>query len=169
MTRTGSILAGAVLVVLAACGGKKGGGDMPKPAPSLTVNMRAVPDESFLLSDNSNAFGTDTVRQVIRDTIEFKKAWDRATSRSSSKPERPVIDFSKEMVVLASAGRMKPGDVIHVDSVGTKGSLTVIVIRTTVACQAIAASAYPFELARVPRNVGEDSFREHVLRGPECQ
>lgn len=168
MTRISPWIAGGVLAALIACGGKKA--DMPKPAPQLTVSMRAVPDEAFLLSDNANAFGTDTVRQVIRDTIAFKQAWDRATSRiSGSKPVRPVIDFSKEMVVLAAAGRMKPGDVIHVDSVGTKGSLTVIVVRTTISCQAIAASAYPFELARVPRNTGEDSFREHVLRGPECQ
>jgi hypothetical protein len=168
MTRAASFFAAAALVALVACGGKKGG-DMPKPAPSLTVSMRPVPDEAFLLSDNTNAFGTDTVRKVIRDTIEFKRYWDQATSRSSQKLARPVIDFSKDMVVLAAGGRMKPGDVVTIDSVGTKGSLTVIVVRTTIACQPIAASAYPFEMVKVQRNNGEDSFREHVMRAPECQ
>jgi hypothetical protein len=168
MTRAASILAGGALVALIACGGKKGG-DMPKPAPSLTVTMRAVTDDALLLADNANAFGTDSIRQVIRDSIAFKQVWERAVSRSSSKPERPAIDFNKEMVVLAAAGRMKPGDVIHIDSVGTKGSLTVVVIRTTIACQSIATSAYPFELARVPKNNGDDTFREHVMRAPECQ
>jgi hypothetical protein len=168
MNRAASIVAGGALAVLIACGGKKGG-DMPKPAPSLTVTMRAVPDEAILMADNANAFGTDSIRQVIRDSIAFKQVWERAVSRMSSKPERPAVDFNKEMVILAAAGRMKPGDVIHVDSVGTKGSLTVIVVRTTVACQSIATSAYPFELARVAKNAGEDTFREHVMRAPECQ
>lgn len=169
MTRAASILAGTALVALIACGGKKGGGDMPKPAPSLTVNMRAVTDDAFMFADNANSFGTDSIRQVIRDSIEFKRVWERAVSRTSSKPDRPAVDFNKEMVILAAAGRMKPGDVIHIDSVGTKGSLTVVVVRTTIACQAIAASAYPFEMARVPKNNGDDTFREHVMRAPECQ
>jgi hypothetical protein len=168
MTRAASILAGSALVALIACGGKKGG-DLPKPAPSLTVTMRAVEEDAFLLADNANAFGTDSIRQVIRDSIAFKQAWERAVSRRSSRPDRPVVDFNKEMVVLAAAGRMKPGDVIHIDSVGSKGSLTVIVVRTTIACQSIAASAYPFEMARIPRNNGDDTFREHVMRAPECQ
>lgn len=167
MTRTTSALAGSCLVLLIACGGKKA--DLPKPAPSLTVTMRAVDDEAFLLADNVSAFGTDTTRKVIRDTIEFKQIWARAVSLSSTKPPRPVVDFNKEMVVLAGAGRMKPGDVVHIDSVGTKGSLTVIVIRTTIACQNIATSAYPFEMVRIPRNNGDDTFREHVMRAPECQ
>lgn len=167
MTRSASLVAAAALVLLIACGGKKQP-DQPKPSPSLSVNMRAVDDDAFLLADNANVFA-DSMRKVIRDSIEFKQIWERAVSRSSTKPPRPAIDFSKEMVVFAAAGRMKPGDVIHVDSVGTKGSLTVVVIRTTVACQAIATSAFPFEMARVAKNTGDDTFREHVMRAPECQ
>ncbi len=167
MIRSSSLLAGSTLALLIACGGKKA--DMPKPAPTLSVTMRAVDDDAFLLADNANVFA-DSLRKVIRDSIEFKSVWDRAVSRrSGTKPPRPEVDFNKEMVVLAAAGRMKPGDVIHIDSVGTKGALTVIVIRTTVACQAIASSAFPFEMARVPKNNGDDNFREHVLRAPECQ
>lgn len=166
MTRSSSLLAGCTLALLVACGGKKA--ELPKPAPSLTVTMRAVDDDAFLLADNANVFA-DSLRKVIRDSIEFKTVWERAVSRSSNKPPRPVVDFTKEMVVLAAAGRMKPGDIIHIDSVGNKGALTVIVIRTTQACQAMATSAFPFEMARIPRNNGDDTFREHVMKAPECQ
>jgi hypothetical protein len=160
----------ATLALLTAC--HRGGRtapvvpDLPRPEPP--VAMRAVDDAAFLLADNANVFA-DSSRRVIRDTIEWKSVWKQAVSRQATPPARPTVDFSKEMVVVAAAGRMKPGDAIHVDSVGARGNLTVIVIRTTKACQSFASDAFPFELARVPRNDGNIQFREHVLRAPECQ
>lgn len=165
--RSRIVCSGLALGLLIACGkGKQA--EIPKPAVSLTVTMRAVGDEAFLLGDNANVF-TDSLRTVIRDTIAFKAIWSRATSLQPSALARPAVDFSKEMVILAAAGTRKPGDVIHIDSVGTRGALTVVVVRTTLACQSFATNAYPFELARVPRNEGDVVFREHVLRAPECQ
>jgi hypothetical protein len=155
------------LALLSGCHhGKAATPDAPRPEPP--VALRAVGEDQFLLADNANVFA-DSTRKVVKDTIEWKSLWQRATSRQPSPPPRPTVDFSKDMVVLAAAGRMKPGDVIHVDSVGTRGDLTVIVIRTTVGCQSFASDAFPFEIARVPRSNGRIQFREHRLRAPECQ
>jgi hypothetical protein len=162
----------ATLAFVSACGRGAPAAEMPRPeqprAPEPPATLRALDDNAFLLADNANVFA-DSSRRVLRDTIEWKAVWKQAVSRQSSPPPRPVVDFSREMVVLAAAGRMKPGDVIHVDSIGTRGNLTVIVIRTTKACQTFASDAFPFELARVPRTNGNIQFREHVLKAPECQ
>jgi hypothetical protein len=161
-------------MVAAACrsgGGAPGTGPAVAPnasRPELLVPMRAVTDDAFLLADNANVFA-DTARRVIRDTIEWKSTWRQAVSRQGAPPARPAVDFSKELVVLAAGGRMKPGDVIHVDSVGTRGNLTVIVIRTTKACQTSASNAFPFELARIPKTDATIQFREHVMKSPGCQ
>lgn len=165
MTKLATILGLASLTLLSACG-RKSAPDAPRPEPP--VSMRAVTDDQFVLADNANVFA-DSTRTLVKDTVEWKRIWSQATSRQPSPPARPTIDFSKEMVVLAAAGRKKPGDVIHVDSVGTRGDLTVIVIRTTKGCQSFASDAFPFEMARLPRADGRVQFRELVLTAPECQ
>ncbi|HWA59099.1 MAG TPA: hypothetical protein VG692_17735 [Gemmatimonadales bacterium] len=164
-----SALAGLSLVALAGCHKGKAP-EQPRPAPSLLAEMRVVDDDAFLLSDNSPVF-TDSLQKVIRDTLEWKEFWDRAVSRrpANARPARPAVDFSKESVALAAAGRLKPGDVVHVDSVGTRKDLTVIVVRYTIGCQDTRQTAYPFEMARIPKVSGEVTWREHRYKAPECQ
>ena len=164
-----SMFAGLALLALAGCHKNKKP-EMPPPAPSLMVEMRAVADEEFLLADNSQAF-TDSLMKVIRDTVEWKQTWETAVSRrpADSRPPKPAVDFSKEMIILAAAGRMKPGDAIHIDSIGARKDLTVIVVRYTVGCQDLKTTAWPFEMARVPRTNGEVTWREHRYKAPECQ
>jgi hypothetical protein len=164
-----SLLAGLSLLTLAACHKGKPP-EVPRPAPSLMVEMRAVGDESFVLADNAQVF-TDSITKVVRDTIEWKEVWDQAMSRRqpNARLARPAVDFSKEMVVLAAGGRMKPGDAVHIDSVGTRKDLTVIVVRYTIGCQDLRLTAWPFEIARLPRTSGEVTWREHRNKAPECQ
>ncbi len=164
-----SVLAGACLLALAACHKGKAP-EAPKPAPSLLVDMRAVDDDAFILSDNSAVF-TDSMTKIVRDTLEWKDIWTQAMRLrpANSRLARPVIDFSKEMVAVAAAGAMKPGDVIHIDSVGTRKDLTVLVIRYTVGCQNLRQSAYPFEMVKLPKTNGDVTWREHRNKAPECQ
>ncbi|MFN8652438.1 MAG: hypothetical protein U0133_11080 [Gemmatimonadales bacterium] len=164
-----SALSGLCLLALAACGGKKAP-EAPRPAPSLLVEMRAVGDESFVLSDNAPVF-TDSTTRVIRDTVEWKDVWTQAMSRRAANARLPLpaIDFTKEAVVLAAAGRMKPGDVVHIDSIGTRKDLTVVVLRYTLGCQDLRMTAYPFEMARIPKAASEVTWREHRYKAPECQ
>jgi len=164
-----SVLVGLALMATSACGKGKAP-EQPRPAPSLLVEMRAVEDDAFLLADNAPLF-TDSLTKIVRDTIEWKEIWTQAMSRrpADARLARPVIDFSKEMVALAAAGRLKPGDVVHIDSVGTRKDLTVIVLRYTIGCQDLRQTAYPFEMAKLPRTTGEVTWREHRNKAPECQ
>jgi hypothetical protein len=165
-----SVLAGLCLLALGGCHKGKPAPEQPKPAPSLLVEMRAVTDDEFVLADNAPVF-TDSLTKVVRDTIEWKEIWEKAMSRrpTDARLGRPAVDFGKEMIVLAAAGRLKPGDVVHIDSVGSRRDLTVIVVRYTIGCQDIRQTAYPFELARLPRTTGEVTWREHRYKAPECQ
>ena len=157
----------AALAVLGACH-KSSAPPLVAPAAELQVAVRAVEPSAILLSDNSRAFA-DSARRVIRDTVEWKQIWTQATRLQPTPPARPVIDFSKEVVILAAAGQLRPGDAIHVDSMGYSRKLAVIVIRTTTGCQNIPATVYPFELAKVPRFDGDPAFREQKAKAPDCQ
>jgi hypothetical protein len=155
----------ATLSLLTACGkGKAPAQPRPEPQPV----MRAVTQGEFVLADNAPIFA-DSTRLIIRDSTEWKKLWQRATSLQHSRLPLPAVDFSRAMIVLAAAGRLKPGDVIHIDSLGVKGSLTLIAVRTTVGCPNLSSDAFPFEIARLPRIDGPIQFVEHRLRAPECQ
>ena len=72
------------------------------------------------------------------------------------------------MLVLVAAGRMKPGDQIHVDSVGTRGGNTVAIVRTTVDCHPFPATSYPFEIVAVQRREGTVVFVERHAESGHC-
>ena len=165
--RSTTVASLAVLAALGACR-KSSAPPLVAPTAELQVAVRAVEPGAILLSDNARAFA-DSTRRVIRDTVEWKQVWTQATRLQPTPPARPVIDFSKDVVILAAAGQLRPGDAIHVDSMGYSRKLAVIVIRTTTGCQNIPATVYPFELAKVPRFDGDPAFREQKAKAPDCQ
>lgn len=166
--RLSTVASLAALAVLAACHKGKAAAPLVAPAPELQVAVRVVEPTAILLSDNARVFA-DSVRRVIRDTVEWKQVWTQATKLQPNPPARPAVDFSKDVVILAAAGQLRPGDQIHVDSMGYSRKLAVIVIRTTTGCQNIPATVYPFELARVPKFEGDPAFRENKAKAVECQ
>lgn len=153
---------GSVLALLSACSH-----GVPIIAPQPKVTLEPLGDSAQVYYDNGMAFA-DSARIVVRDSATWRAIWQRATSPQPSPPPMPVIDFSRDMIVVAAAGRMKPGDLIHVDSIGVHGSLTVLVVRTMVACQPFPTDAFPFEIVRVPRRDGPVQFIEHRTRAASC-
>ena len=157
-----SVAGASLLVVLAACSH-----GVPVIAPQPRITLRLLPDSAQVYYDNGLAFA-DSARIVVRDSAAWRAVWQRATRPQASPPPMPDIDFSREMIVVAAAGRMKPGDAIHVDSIGDYGSTTVLTVRTVTACQPFPSDAYPFEIIRIPRRDGPVQFIEHRTRAPTC-
>jgi hypothetical protein len=106
---------------------------------------------------------------VVREASTWQAVWARATSTQAAPAPLPAIDFGREVVVLVGAGRMTPGDQIHVDSVGVRGGSFVVVVRTTVECRPFPADAYPLEIVRVSRSDKPPSFVERRERAAHCQ
>jgi hypothetical protein len=119
-------------------------------------------------TDDGPAF-RDSLRLVVRDMNSWNEVWNQATSTQAAPVPLPAIDFGREMIVVVAAGRMTPGDVIRVDSVGTQGSGLVVVVRTIAECRAFSAEAYPLEIVRVRRSDGPVSFIERRDRAGECR
>jgi len=129
--------------------------------------MQPLSEAAQVFYDNSIAFA-DSARIVVRDSAAWRATWQRATRSQPSPPPMPSVDFAREMIIVAAAGRMKPGDAIRVDSIGVLGSTTVLAVRTIIACQAFPADAFPFVIVRVPRRDGAVQFVEHEARAPSC-
>ncbi len=163
-------LAGVMLAVqLAGCGGKAA---PPPPAP-----IQALAPMARLYYDNGGGL-QDSLRLVVRDAEALASIWQRATSGQATPPPAPAIDFSKEMVLVAAAGRMTPDDQIQVDSVAVRkertaeGKLADVLtawVRVTQGCRRFKADAYPVELVRVRQFAGPVHFVDQRVQTAGCR
>jgi hypothetical protein len=140
----------------------------PPPAPPPAENLMAVDPGSRLYYDDVPSF-PDSIRHVIRDLDSWGSIWAQATRGQASAPPLPPVDFSRSIVLLVGAGRMRTGDQIHVDSIGTRDGRLVAVVRTTVDCHSIPNTAYPFEIVRVKRSDRPVVFVERRAKAPDCE
>ena len=111
----------------------------------------------------------DSVRKIVRDVTVWGQVWAQATSTQRPPPPLPLIDFGREMVVAVGAGRMNPGDEIHVDSVGVRGGFFEILVRTVEECQTFPTDVYPLEIVRVTWSDRPPNFVERRERAAHCQ
>ena len=117
--------------------------------------------------DDGPAF-RDSVRMVVRDGAAWRAVWAQATSTQPAPPPLPAIDFDRDMVLVVGAGKMTPGDQIHVDSAGVRQDFFVAVVRTIVQCRPFPADAYPLEIVRVTRSDKTATFVERRERATNC-
>jgi hypothetical protein len=129
--------------------------------------MGAVSAEDRIYYDDAAVF-TDSTRLLISDSTRWEEIWRQATQAQATTPALPEVDFNRYMLLLVGAGRLKPGDEIHVDSVGLKGGRPVAVVRTTVACGPFPGSAYPLEIVRLQRSDSMIAFVERRERSGDC-
>lgn len=167
-------LSGSALLLAAACAAAACGGGKAPPPP---VPMGPVPVDARLLYDNGGGI-RDSGQIVIRDSTSLRDVWQRATSTQSSPPPMPAIDFSRDMVLAVSGGRMSPSDQLHVDSAGirtertpagTQQRLLAVHYTVTEGCTRINRDAYPVELVKIRRYVGEVRFMGKRERAANCR
>jgi hypothetical protein len=114
---------------------------------------------------------SEAVRQVVRDTVEWQRAWSE-TRRTSTDSAPPPVDFSKNMVVIAGMGVVPAtGYELFVDSVRSVEWGTLIFVRSTssTGCSEGGMTAEPVDIVRVPKTTLPVQFVEstEVHRCPE--
>jgi hypothetical protein len=164
------------LIALVAAGCRGGGDEPPSPPEPEPDPLAPLASSARLYYDNSGGI-SDSLRVVVRDEDDWQDLWDRATSRQSSPPSRPTVDFTEEMVVAVGTGRMTPQDRIQVDSAGFYTERTVdgaeeeyfiVVVRTHEGCRRLEADAYPLEIVKVPRFDGSVRWEERREQATDC-
>jgi hypothetical protein len=148
----------------------------PAPAPpQLPPPPTPKPPPVQLYYDNGGGI-RDSTRVVIHDETTFAESWRQATSTQVSPPPRPVIDFNRDMAILVAAGRMKPDDQIHVDSLlvrpelnpdGKRVETLTIVVRVTEGCRQFNTEAFPVEIVRARKFDGPVKWDER--KDPICR
>lgn len=144
-------------------------GRSASPAGPATPSQVVAIGSGDRLYYNDGSALTDSLRLVIRTQAEWADVWHRINANRSSPPAPPPVDFTKEMLLVAAAGRMSPGDQVRIDSVGrgAKNRTITVSIRTTVECHPFPGDSYPLEVVRIPKSDGRVVFVEKRVK-PDC-
>ena len=93
----------AAAVATAGCVTNPGfGNGFASPGGSTAIPYRRDDGVSAALQGHSGL--ADSTRMVIRNQSRFQDSWARLVAHVYPVPEMPSIDFSREMVIIASAG-----------------------------------------------------------------
>jgi hypothetical protein len=150
------VLSASALAV--ACGGGSG-----PPLPPV----RPVPLSDLVFRTDRLGIA-DSVRIVVRDDAAWGDVWSRATAGEPNVSLDRRIDFTREMVLVAAAGRMDTGSQIQIDSVGHRGEDFVAVVRTLEEC-GFQSDAYPVVIVRVARTERPVRWEERRVRSDRCR
>jgi hypothetical protein len=151
-------LGSAILCLLgAACSDANAPPDLGNPVPF--ERLRA---ESYSFTYYS---GMDTPeRIVVRDAATWSDVWAQINSRSSPVPE-PVVDFSRDMLVVAAQGSHSTGGFsILVEGVGESGGRLNVAIHSYSPYNCVTTEAFsqPVDIARLPRSDKPVNFVERA-------
>ncbi|HEU4884286.1 MAG TPA: protease complex subunit PrcB family protein, partial [Longimicrobium sp.] len=95
-------------------------------------------------------------RETIREAAAWRGVWTRLTSRAGSPHPPPEVDWTREMVLVATMGQRRSGGYsIRVESVRRDGGeLVAAVVETSpgARCGVIAAITAPADVVIVPRS-----------------
>lgn len=129
------------------------------------------------LRDASQAFTSysgmrQSRRLVIRDDATWASAWATIWSSVTPAPALPAVDFTHDMVVVASLGERPSGGYgISVDSAKSTGSGVSVFVGTASPgshCVLTAAFTQPVDVARLPRLDAPVRFHD-VATVHDCQ
>ncbi len=97
-------------------------------------------------------------QRVIRTEQAWSEAWKQIMTYRIPAPERPVIDFERDMVVLVALGeRPTAGYAVEVVSIERDGAFLRVVARETKPSADMAQATvltHPVHAVRVPRSDG---------------
>jgi hypothetical protein len=124
----------------------------------MSTPFRPVAPEAIVYQDDAGGL-QDSTYVAVTDALDWGNQWERVTSTNPNPPQLPNVDFDKEMLLIAAAGRMKAGDRIHVDSVGMKQDVFRAFVTITTACTQLDVDVFPLEIVRVPKTSKRVQFQ----------
>lgn len=110
---------------------------------------------------------TEAERIVVKDSAAWATLWPRIVGSHRPMARVPSVDFSKEMLLVASMGTQRTGGyTIRIDSVSVvNDSIRVVVIERSPGprCGTTAALSHPAALARLERSALPVTFMTRAV------
>lgn len=140
--------------------------------PGGTQGARPVTVTAIRSMNAADGVFDKETQQVIRDAAAWDALWSRLTSNVSPAPERPAVDFTKDMVVVAAMGSRGHGGykVMITGAAEQGGAVTVEVTETSPGpgCMTPMIMTSPVAIASLPRSAGDVKFNV-IKKTADCQ
>lgn len=157
------------LLFLAACSGATHGSP-----PPLSAGPTAVP--LFRLQERAPfayASGFDAARtEAIRTKAEWQAAWSQLHGGMTPLPPAPVIDFSKEMLVLVAVGEQPSGGfgvtIREATRAGSVVTIHAIHTKPGMGCAVTMALTQPVDIVRLATRADSVVFDLRPVIGAPC-
>ena len=148
MNLSSSLTAGLAIVTLLGCTSATG---------AAPLTLRSLAKGGFS--------GIGEARQeVIKDKAAWEKLWTEHSKPTRSASPPPDVDFSKEMVIVATLGTKRTGgysvEIVSAEPAGRKLRVAVKRASPPPGALAIQALTAPFHFVAVPRSDLEIEFTE---------
>ena len=153
----------ALAVCLGTAGCLFGGGD-----PAAPMDTVAPVEAAAVIFQTDRLVIGDSTRMAVRDAEGWSEVWSRATAAEPSAQLTRPIDFAREMVLVAAAGRLDTGAQIRFDSVGVRGDRYMASVVTVEDCGGFTSDVYPVVMVRVARSELPVRWIERRERTARC-
>lgn len=135
------------------------------PESASDVAVRRLAADAALLDDSGIL---DSARFVVRNEQQWRDVWSRLAAGKPQMASPPAVDFSREMVLVATLGSQRPGHSIRVQKISNVGGVLYaeVISRTpgdhcsTVRQVSNAATTAPADVVIVPATRDPVAFVE---------
>ncbi len=146
---------------------------IPIPAPVLTSDPADTAPLPFtrVYQSTTSAYG-EPLEVVVRSDAEWRRAWLGAhPNRAAGPPPAPAVDFSRDLVVIVTAGEQRTGGVtVGVESVRPRADggvdVAYTVSRPGAGCMSTQQVTAPVDVVRLARLAGEVRFIRRERAAP---
>jgi len=125
----------------------------------------------ILASGNHSNIKNQTY-QDIHNQADFDAMWKKAFTNQSGAPDKPTVDFSKDMVLAVFIGDQPTGGFrirfSKIDSSGATIEAAVVVTQPGQNCRHPQSSSDAFLIATIPASTKSVNFNPQSERAPSC-
>jgi hypothetical protein len=140
-------------------------------SPTLSSAQQKSPADTLIrpvvLFQDISRSRVNAIRGIVVEQAEFQRVWDEAHAAVvSPRPMLPVVDFTKEMVVVAGLG-YQGGLTGSISIIDIRDNDNVLRIRFRVRllganCESYAAVTYPTVIVKIPKTRSTPVFSDSL-------
>lgn len=125
-----------------------------------------------VLTSGNHSNIKDQTYKDIHTQADFDKFWDQAFGGMGMAPDKPTVDFSKDMVIASFIGEQTHGGFViritKVENTGSEIDVTVTVTIPGANCRYPRNSTEQFQFATLPASTEPVNFNLAQQNAPAC-
>lgn len=136
------------------------------------ASLSGGPAGVTVLASGNHSNIKDQMYKDIHTQADFDKLWQKAFGGMGMAPDKPNVDFSKDMVIASFIGEQKHGGfIIRITKVDQTPSGIDVTVMTTIPganCRYPRSTSEQFQIATIPASTKPVSFNAEQQNAPAC-